>query len=120
MRILRWAIDQPARYIGMIGSKRKLIEIVKNFQAEEGIAPEKLERVHSPMGFDIGAVTPEEIAVSVVGEMIHWRRRPDAGWNAISKALFAKGVRETAIVEGEASGSDEGPAPEREVPAETK
>ena len=120
MRILRWAIDQPARYIGMIGSKRKLIEIVKNFQADEGIAPEKLDRVHSPMGFDIGAVTPEEIAVSVVGEMIHWRRQPDAGWNAISKALFAKGEREAAIVEGEASGSDEGPAPEREVPAETK
>ena len=120
MRILRWAIDQPARYIGMIGSKRKLIEIVKNFQAEEGISPEKLDRVHSPMGFDIGAVTPEEIAVSVVGEMIHWRRRPEAGWNPISKALFAKGLTLETAVEAGATGGEDGSVPEQEVPTETK
>ena len=120
MRILRWAIDQPARYIGMIGSKRKLVEIVKQFQADEGIPPERLQRVHSPMGFDIGAVTPEEIAVSVVGEMIHWRRRPEAGWNAISKAMFAKGVREAANAEGTQPAREDSASPEREVPAETK
>ena len=116
MRVLRWAIDQPARYIGMIGSRRKLIEIMKNFQLGEGIPLEKLQRVHSPMGFDIGAVTPEEIAVAVVGEMIHWRRRPDAGWNPISKAMFAAGVPKAAIVE---SGDGEGSASEREVPSAT-
>tara|TARA_Y100000588_G_C14265824_1_gene929809 strand:+ start:1262 stop:2146 length:885 start_codon:yes stop_codon:yes gene_type:complete len=90
MRILRWAIDQPARYVGMIGSRRKLVEIVKHFETEENIAHKKLQHIHSPMGLDIGAITPEEIAVSVVGEMIHWRRQSDTNWNPISKAMFAK------------------------------
>lgn len=90
MRVLRWAIEQPARYVGMIGSRRKLAEIVKHFETKEGIAHKKLQHIHSPMGLDIGAITPEEIAVSVVGEMIHWRRQSDANWNPISKAMFAK------------------------------
>ena len=94
MRVLRWAISTPARYVGMIGSKRKLIEVTKQLR-KEGIPIEKLERVHSPMGLDIGAVTPEEIAVAVVAELVHWRRRPGAGWNSISKSLFAKGVPES-------------------------
>jgi xanthine dehydrogenase accessory factor len=70
---LRWALNTPARYIGMIGSKRKLIEISKVLE-REGVAAEKLARVHSPIGLDIGALTPEEIAVSIVAEMIAVRR----------------------------------------------
>ncbi len=70
---LRWALTTPARYIGMIGSKRKFIEICKVLESE-GVPAEKLERVHSPIGLDIGALTPEEIAVSVVAEMIAVRR----------------------------------------------
>jgi len=71
---LRWALTTPARYIGMIGSKRKFIEIRKVLEGE-GVPAEKLERVHSPIGLDIGALTPEEIAVSIVAEMIAVRRQ---------------------------------------------
>jgi xanthine dehydrogenase accessory factor len=70
---LRWALATPARYIGMIGSRRKFIEITKVLEGE-GVAPEKIERVHSPVGLDIGAITPEEIAVAIVAEMIAVRR----------------------------------------------
>jgi len=73
---LRWALTTPARYIGMIGSKRKLIEISKVLEGE-GVPAEKLERVHSPIGLDIGALTPEEIAVSIVAEMIAVRRQAE-------------------------------------------
>jgi xanthine dehydrogenase accessory factor len=73
MRVLAWAVNTSARYIGMIGSKRKTISIYRELQAQ-GIPAEKFERVHAPIGLDIGAITPEEIAVSVVAEMIAIRR----------------------------------------------
>ena len=76
---LRWALTTPARFIGMIGSRRKLIEFSKVLEAE-GVTPDQFERVHSPVGLDVGALTPQEIAVSVVAEMIAVRRnvRPSA------------------------------------------
>jgi len=70
---LRWAVTSGARYVAMIGSRRKLIEFFKVLE-REGVAREQLERVQSPAGLDIGALTPEEIAVSVVAEMIAVRR----------------------------------------------
>ncbi|HKS96242.1 MAG TPA: XdhC family protein, partial [Terriglobia bacterium] len=70
---LRWALAQPARFIGMIGSRRKLIEFTKVLE-REGVPAEQLERIHSPVGLAIGALTPQEIAVSVVAEMIAVRR----------------------------------------------
>jgi xanthine dehydrogenase accessory factor len=77
MRVLRWAVETPARYIGMIGSQRKVIAIYKELE-REGISREKLERVYAPMGIDIGAITPEEIAVSVAAELIAIRRNSAA------------------------------------------
>jgi len=73
MRILRWAVNTPARYIGMIGSRRKAITVFRQLTAE-GLPPELFERVHSPIGLDIGAITPEEIAVAIVAELIASRR----------------------------------------------
>jgi xanthine dehydrogenase accessory factor len=87
MRVLRWAISTEARYISMIGSKRKTIAIVKEFE-KEGIPRAQVERVHAPMGLDIGAITPEEIAVSVAAEMIAVRRQPAADWRALSLSVF--------------------------------
>jgi xanthine dehydrogenase accessory factor len=76
MRVLRWAVQTPARYIGMIGSKRKTIAIFREL-TKEGLAPELFNRVHAPVGLDIGAVTPEEIAVSITAELIAIRRHAE-------------------------------------------
>jgi xanthine dehydrogenase accessory factor len=73
MRILRWAVQTRARYVGMIGSKRKVISIFKTLQ-EQGLPAHLFDRVHSPIGLDIGAVTPEEIAVAITAELIAFRR----------------------------------------------
>lgn len=77
MNVLRWAVNTPARYIGMIGSKRKIITIYRELE-QEGIPGDKFENVHAPVGLDLGAVTPEEIAVAIVAEMIAVRRKSDA------------------------------------------
>lgn len=73
MEILRWAIGTSARYIGMIGSQRKVISIFQHLNGA-GIFNSLLERVHAPIGLNIGAVTPEEIAISIIAELISVRR----------------------------------------------
>jgi xanthine dehydrogenase accessory factor len=76
MRVLRWAVQTQARYIGMVGSKRKAITIFREL-TREGLKPELFDRVHSPVGLDIGAITPEEIAVAIVAEIIAIRRHSE-------------------------------------------
>ncbi len=73
MRVLRWAVGTQARYIGMIGSKRKVLSVYKALE-KEGVPAEKFERVRAPVGLEIGALTPEEIAVSIAAELIAVRR----------------------------------------------
>jgi len=72
MTVLRQALRSDARYVGMIGSSRK-IGIIYERLMEEGATREQIERVHAPIGLDIGAETPEEIAVSIVAELIKAR-----------------------------------------------
>lgn len=74
LRVLRWALETPAFYIGMIGSSRKVLAICQQLESE-GVPLKNRERVFAPIGLDIGAATPEEIAVSVVAELIALRRR---------------------------------------------
>jgi xanthine dehydrogenase accessory factor len=88
MRVLRWAVNTPARYIAMIGSKRKTISVVHELE-KEGLPREAFEKVFAPMGLEIGAEMPEEIAISVVAEMIAVRRAPDTDWRQLSKSIFA-------------------------------
>lgn len=88
MRVLRWAIDTPARYVSMIGSKRKVLGVVKELE-KEGIGRDAYGRVFAPMGLEIGAVTPEEIAISVVAEMIAMRRDARSDWRSLSMSIFA-------------------------------
>jgi xanthine dehydrogenase accessory factor len=88
MRVLRWAAGTPARYVAMIGSKRKVISVVKELE-KEGIPRSAFEQIYAPMGLDIGAQTPEEIAVSVVAEMIAVRRNPNSAWRSASLSIFA-------------------------------
>ena len=63
------SLKTNARYIGMIGSKNKF-EIIKTNLLKRGFKKKDLERIHCPIGIDIGAQTPEEIAVSIVAEII--------------------------------------------------
>jgi xanthine dehydrogenase accessory factor len=88
MRVLRWAITTEARYIAMIGSRRKVIAVIREFE-KEGLPREAFEKIHAPMGLEIGAITPEEIAVSVAAEMIAVRRGADPKWRSVSKGIFA-------------------------------
>lgn len=88
MRVLRWAVSTNARYIAMIGSRRKTISVIKELE-KEGIPPAQFERIYAPMGFEIGAISPEEIAISVGAEMIAMRRDPEGKWRSLSKTVFA-------------------------------
>jgi xanthine dehydrogenase accessory factor len=71
---LRAIINTPAKYIGMIGSKRRIKACFIRFRDEDGIAEELLNKVHAPIGLDIGSETPEEIALSIIAEMTKVRR----------------------------------------------
>jgi xanthine dehydrogenase accessory factor len=75
--VLRMALETEPAYIGMIGSLRKR-DMIYRALAGEGVGEEKLRKVHSPIGLDIGAETPEEIAVSIVAELIAVRARASA------------------------------------------
>ncbi len=87
MRVLRWAVGTSARYIAMIGSRRKVVGVIRELE-KEGVPAASFERVFAPMGLEIGAVSPEEIAVSVVAEMIAVRRNASSNWRALSKTVF--------------------------------
>jgi len=67
--ILRQLLKKDFRYIGMIGSKRKMESIIKELK-EEGIPDAAFSAIRSPVGLDIGAEAPEEIAISIAGEII--------------------------------------------------
>ena len=92
MRVLAWAVRTEARYIGMIGSKRKVISVYKALE-REGYLEREFERVHAPVGLDIGALTPEEIAISITAELIAERRG--------AKGLTHKAVEQRATVASE-------------------
>ena len=71
--LLERALRTPATYIGMIGSKRKVLKAFERL-AERGFSVDQLKRVHAPVGLEIGAVTAEEIAVSIVAQLVNVRR----------------------------------------------
>ncbi|MET0344398.1 MAG: XdhC/CoxI family protein [Polyangiales bacterium] len=71
-RVLELALGQSPRYIGMMGSKRKVLRLLERISARRG--PVDLARLHAPVGLDLGAVGPEEIAVSIAAELIALRR----------------------------------------------
>jgi len=89
--VLEWGLNTEARYIGMIGSRRK-IELLYHNLEKKGIARDKLESVRAPIGLDIGAQTPEEIAVSIVGQMIQERRRNNRKQGKTGSCPEANGV----------------------------
>jgi xanthine dehydrogenase accessory factor len=88
MRVLKLAVSTPARYIAMIGSKRKVLNVARELE-KEGIPRSAMERVFAPMGLNIGAISPEEIAISVAAEMIAVRRNAATNWRSLSMSVFA-------------------------------
>lgn len=84
MTVLAQALKTKAKYIGMIGSRRKTGLIYEKL-LEKGFSRDDLDRVHAPIGIDIGAETPAEIAVSIVAELIMARSGKNA--NAVSMKL---------------------------------
>ncbi len=93
LHVLRWAVRQTAKYLAMIGSRRKVITTC-NELIKEGVEPSAFANLKAPMGLDIGAVGPEEIAVSVVAEMIATKRNCEASVRGKSITLeYFAGLR---------------------------
>jgi xanthine dehydrogenase accessory factor len=70
---LKTALQFPIAYVGMVASKRKVINIFEKLKSE-GVTQEQLEQIHSPIGLEIGSETTEEIAISIIGEIIKLSR----------------------------------------------
>jgi xanthine dehydrogenase accessory factor len=94
MRVLAWAVRTQARYVGMIGSRRKVLSVYKALE-NEGYRREEFERVYAPMGLEIGALSPEEIAVSIVAELVAVRR--NAGGAAHKKLKVGEDAEELKV-----------------------
>jgi xanthine dehydrogenase accessory factor len=77
---------RPFRYVGLIGSRAKVARLVERL-LEEGVEPSWLRAVHAPIGLDIGAVTPEEIAVSIVAELVAARRGKIGDSEAVARSM---------------------------------
>ncbi|MDR2051647.1 MAG: XdhC family protein [Deltaproteobacteria bacterium] len=86
----------PPRYAGMIGSRRRVGLILGQLE-EEGYSPELSGRLHSPIGLDLGAVTPEEIAVSILAEIVLEKRRKSDG--AASSKQAGEGCADLRLLE---------------------
>lgn len=92
---LQKALQGEAAYIGLVAS-RKRSRLVLDYALAEGVPQEKLDRVSAPAGLDLGAVTPEEIALSIMGEIVALKRGKDG-----------RPLREKGEKSGELSGASE-------------
>ena len=88
---LEAAIRTPASYIGLLGSKRKTMLIYQRLAAM-GVPPDRLKAVRSPVGLDIGALTPEELAVSILGEIIMHRHGGSGGPLKMNERYFDRAI----------------------------
>ncbi|HYC22721.1 MAG TPA: XdhC family protein, partial [Candidatus Bathyarchaeia archaeon] len=83
---LRVAVRMDLAYLGMIGSRRRVGRIIETLAAE-GVPAEKLATLHAPIGLDIGAETPAEIAVAILAEIIDARRRGRARSRSLGRQI---------------------------------
>lgn len=95
LEAMRALAARDLRYLGLIGSRAKVARIFDMLLAE-GLPAECLERVHAPIGLDIGAVTPMEIAVSILAELIAVNRGRDTRGMAMRSISRTEGARQTA------------------------
>src|SRR5512133_1052932 len=96
MRVLKLAVATSARYIAMIGSKRKVLNVIRELE-KDGVPRSAFERIHAPMGLAIGAITPEEIAVSVAAESFAMRRNAPSNWRSVAMSVFAGDSRPAVL-----------------------
>jgi xanthine dehydrogenase accessory factor len=76
--VLEHALRSPARYIGMVASHRRA-KAVMDYLRGSGLTEQQVERLKAPAGLDVGAVTPDEIAASILAELVQVRRRGPLG-----------------------------------------
>jgi len=96
---LREVVQRPARYIGMIGSRRRTTTIREHLR-KQGVGMELLRRVNAPIGLDIGAQTPEEIALAIMSEIV-MVRRGGTGAPKGARMLFKDGPEVSGSKSGE-------------------
>lgn len=99
---VRFALRTPARYIGLIGSSRKR-DVLEQTLAAERYSPDDIARLVIPVGLPIGAETPEEIAISIIGQLIQSRRsnaHARAGDTPGRRQIAPNGVQQTAVAAG--------------------
>lgn len=108
MICLRHALKYETAYIGMIGSKHR-VGIVRENLTKEGFDAETIDKIKAPIGLNIGAVTPEEIAVSIIAEIISSRRLREKNVNGVTKLVKNKGTEFDREVIGELSKASEEP-----------
>ena len=87
---LRALAPRDLRYIGLIGSRAKVARLYEQLLSETNVDPAGLERIHAPIGLDLGAVTPQEIAVSITAELIAVRRGKAEALRSASLRWFPK------------------------------
>jgi xanthine dehydrogenase accessory factor len=90
LEALRALAARPLKYVGLIGSRAKVVRM-RGALLAEGVPAETLDRVRAPIGLDIGAVTPIEIAISIVAELVAVRRGVDT--SAVAMSTRRKGSR---------------------------
>jgi xanthine dehydrogenase accessory factor len=89
------AVRTPATYVGLLGSKRKTVMIYEAL-LKRGVTPERLKEIHSPVGLDLGGRSPEEIAVSVMAEIIAFRHDRPGGTMKIEETQIDRIVAKLA------------------------
>jgi xanthine dehydrogenase accessory factor len=108
---LRLALGSGARYIGLVGSRRKVYRLLERVVAREGAVD--MRRIYAPVGLDLGAVTPAEIAVSIVAELIALRHQGGLGHlRAVDDARLKTLLIECARVSDETAGDPDRVDPE--------
>lgn len=101
---LRLSLGRGLRFVGLLGSRPKVVHIFAALE-EQGVPPAELAKVHAPLGLEIGAVTPEEIAVSILAEMIAVRRGVDpSSSRSMAMGLPGRLAAERAPVAGQERG----------------
>jgi xanthine dehydrogenase accessory factor len=92
------ALGTPARYVGLVGSRRKAMQIAERLAAD-GMPPDRIRALRSPVGLDLGARTPEEIAVAILGEWLMLRQGGSGAPLRLDDGLVAE-----ALARGDAGG----------------